>query len=60
MIRFNCDYNEGAHPRILEELVKTNMEQMVQRFFLKKAGKTGDFKKLSRHKWRILPKPSIV
>lgn len=27
MIRFNCDYNEGAHPRILEELVKTNMEQ---------------------------------
>ena len=27
MIRFNCDYNEGAHPRILETLVKTNMEQ---------------------------------
>ena len=22
MIRFNCDYNEGAHPRILETLVK--------------------------------------
>ena len=27
MIRFNCDYNEGAHPRVLEALVKTNMEQ---------------------------------
>lgn len=27
MIRFNCDYNEGAHPRILDALVKTNMEQ---------------------------------
>lgn len=27
MIRFNCDYNEGAHPRILDMLVKTNMEQ---------------------------------
>lgn len=29
MIRFNCDYLEGAHPRILEALVKTNMEQTV-------------------------------
>ncbi|MEG2146136.1 MAG: low specificity L-threonine aldolase, partial [Lachnospiraceae bacterium] len=27
MIRFNCDYNEGAHPRILKQLVETNMEQ---------------------------------
>ena len=27
MIRFNCDYNEGAHPRILERLVETNFEQ---------------------------------
>lgn len=27
MIAFNCDYNEGAHPRILEVLAKTNMEQ---------------------------------
>lgn len=27
MIAFNCDYNEGAHPRILEALVRTNMEQ---------------------------------
>ena len=27
MIYFNCDYNEGAHERILEALVKTNMEQ---------------------------------
>lgn len=27
MIAFNCDYNEGAHPRILEALTKTNMEQ---------------------------------
>ncbi len=27
MIRFNCDYSEGAHPRILEALVRTNMEQ---------------------------------
>lgn len=29
MIRFNCDYLEGAHPRILEALIKTNMEQTV-------------------------------
>lgn len=27
MIRFNCDYNEGCHPRILEALTRTNMEQ---------------------------------
>ena len=28
MILFNCDYNEGAHPRILEKLMETNMEQL--------------------------------
>lgn len=27
MIMFNCDYNEGAHPRILQRLIDTNMEQ---------------------------------
>lgn len=27
MIKFDCDYLEGAHPRILEALVKTNFEQ---------------------------------
>lgn len=27
MIRFECDYTEGAHARILERLVKTNEEQ---------------------------------
>ena len=27
MIRFNCDYLEGTHPRILKALVDTNMEQ---------------------------------
>lgn len=27
MIRFNSDYTEGAHPRILERLMNTNMEQ---------------------------------
>lgn len=27
MFRFECDYTEGAHPRILEELTKTNFEQ---------------------------------
>ena len=27
MIYFNCDYNEGGHPAILESLVKTNLEQ---------------------------------
>lgn len=27
MIYFNCDYNEGAHERILERLVQTNREQ---------------------------------
>ena len=27
MIRFECDYTEGAHPRIMEALMRTNMEQ---------------------------------
>lgn len=27
MIYFNCDYNEGAHPSILEALTRTNLEQ---------------------------------
>ena len=27
MIRFNCDYQEGAHPRIMQALLDTNMEQ---------------------------------
>lgn len=27
MIRFNCDYAEGAHPRILERLSETNLMQ---------------------------------
>ena len=27
MIRFECDYGEGAHPRILERMCETNMEQ---------------------------------
>ena len=27
MIRFECDYLEGAHPRILEKLEETNFEQ---------------------------------
>ena len=29
MIQFQCDYNEGAHPKILERLIETNMEQTV-------------------------------
>ncbi len=29
MILFQCDYNEGAHPRVLERLVQTNPEQTV-------------------------------
>lgn len=28
-ILFQCDYNEGAHPKILERLAQTNMEQTV-------------------------------
>ena len=27
MIRFDCDYLEGAHPKIIERLVETNLEQ---------------------------------
>ena len=27
MIRFDCDYTEGCHPRILEALTRTNAEQ---------------------------------
>ena len=29
MIYLNCDYNEGAHPLVLEQLCKTNMEQTI-------------------------------
>lgn len=29
MIFFNCDYTEGAHPKILERLTETNMEQTI-------------------------------
>ncbi len=29
MIYFNCDYTEGAHPKILESLINTNMEQTI-------------------------------
>lgn len=29
MILFQCDYNEGAHPKILERLAETNREQTV-------------------------------
>lgn len=29
MILFQCDYNEGAHPSIIERLSTTNMEQTV-------------------------------
>lgn len=28
-ILFQCDYNEGAHPKVLERIVATNMEQTV-------------------------------
>ena len=28
MIRFDCDYLEGAYPKIIEKLVETNMEQI--------------------------------
>lgn len=27
MIRFNCDYSEGAHEKVLEKLIATNREQ---------------------------------
>lgn len=27
MIRFNCDYSEGAHPDVLKKLMDTNLEQ---------------------------------
>lgn len=29
MLLFNCDYTEGAHPRILERMLRTNLEQTV-------------------------------
>ena len=29
MILFTSDYTEGAHPRIIEKLAETNMEQTV-------------------------------
>lgn len=42
MIRFNCDYSEGAHPKVLEKLIQTNLEQTegygVDIYCLKAAG----------------------
>ena len=29
MIQFQCDYSEGAHPKIMQRLMDTNMEQTV-------------------------------
>lgn len=29
MIYFNCDYTEGAHPRILQRMMDTNLEQTI-------------------------------
>ena len=29
MIYFNCDYNEGAHEKVMKRLMETNMEQTV-------------------------------
>lgn len=29
MIQFQCDYSEGAHPRIIERMTQTNFEQTV-------------------------------
>ena len=29
MIRLSCDYHEGCHPKVLERLIETNMEQTV-------------------------------
>lgn len=29
MIRLECDYSEGAHPRIMERLLQTNLEQSI-------------------------------
>ena len=29
MIYLNCDYNEGAHPTVLQRLVETNLEQSI-------------------------------
>ena len=29
MILFDCDYNEGAHPKLMERLMQTNLEQTV-------------------------------
>lgn len=29
MYQFQCDYNEGAHPRIMERLLQTNLEQTI-------------------------------
>ena len=29
MIRLSCDYHEGCHPKVMERLVETNMEQTV-------------------------------
>lgn len=29
MIRFQCDYAEGAHPLILQKMAETNAEQTV-------------------------------
>ena len=39
MISFTCDYNEGAHPAILERLSKTNFIQATGRILSPKMPK---------------------
>ena len=29
MYQFQCDYSEGAHPRIMARMMETNLEQTV-------------------------------
>ena len=29
MISFECDYNNGAHPKVLQHLLETNDEQTL-------------------------------
>ena len=29
MIRLSCDYHEGCHPKVMERLVATTLEQTV-------------------------------
>lgn len=59
MISFESDYNNGAHPKVLEALIKTNDEQTLSygfdRFSIDAKEKIKNFARLPTRRYGFLP-----